>query len=32
MDVMRRIEAMGTKVELRIVENDRPIAFASVDK
>lgn len=32
MEAMRRLEAMGTKVELRIVPNDRPIAFTSVDK
>jgi D-glucosaminate-specific PTS system IIB component len=31
-DAMRQLEQMGTKVELRIVENDRPVAFASVDK
>ena len=30
LDAMRRLEAMGTRVELRIVENDRPIMFASV--
>jgi PTS system mannose-specific IIB component len=29
---MRTIESMGTTVELRIVENDRPVAFKSVDK
>lgn len=29
---MRRLEELGTKVELRIVENDRPVAFASVAK
>ncbi len=27
---MRRLEEMGTRVELRIVENDRPVQFASV--
>ncbi|HJW21972.1 MAG TPA: PTS sugar transporter subunit IIB [Candidatus Limnocylindrales bacterium] len=27
---MQRLEAMGTKVELRIVENDRPVMFSSV--
>lgn len=27
---MRRLEEMGTKVELRIVEGDRPVAFSSV--
>ena len=29
---MRTLEAMGTKVELRIVADDRPVAFASVGK
>jgi mannose/fructose/N-acetylgalactosamine-specific phosphotransferase system component IIB len=29
---MRQLESMGTTVELRIVENDRPVAFKSVDK
>lgn len=29
---LRRIESMGTTVEFRIVENDRPVAFASVDR
>jgi len=29
---MRTLESMGTSVELRIVENDRPVAFRSVDK
>lgn len=29
---MRSLEAMGTKVELRIVADDRAVAFASVDK
>ena len=32
LDAMRQLEAMGTRVELRIVEGDRPIAFASMDK
>jgi len=27
---MRRLEEMGTRVELRIVEQDRPVMFASV--
>lgn len=27
---MRRLEEMGTRVELRIVENDRPVMFSSV--
>jgi PTS system mannose-specific IIB component len=30
MEAMRQLEAMGTRVELRIVENDRPVMFASV--
>jgi D-glucosaminate-specific PTS system IIB component len=30
LDAMRRLETMGTRVELRIVENDRPVMFASV--
>ena len=32
MVAMRQLESMGTTVELRIVENDRPVAFKSVDK
>jgi hypothetical protein len=32
MAAMRQLESMGTTVELRIVENDRPVAFKSVDK
>lgn len=31
-DAFRQLESMGTMVELRIVENDRPVAFRSVDK
>src|SRR3990172_8090435 len=31
-DAFRQLESMGTTVELRIVENDRPVAFRSVDK
>lgn len=31
-DAMRRLETLGTSVELRIVENDRPVTFKSVDK
>jgi mannose/fructose/N-acetylgalactosamine-specific phosphotransferase system component IIB len=27
---MQRLEELGTKVELRIVENDRPVMFSSV--
>ena len=30
IEAMRQLEAMGTKVELRIVENDRPVMFSSV--
>lgn len=32
LEAMRQLERMGTQVELRIVENDRPTMFASVDK
>jgi D-glucosaminate PTS system EIIB component len=32
LEAMRKLETMGTSVELRIVENDRPVAFRSVDK
>lgn len=32
LDAMRKLEAMGTSVELRIVESDRPVAFRSADK
>ncbi|MEO6059802.1 MAG: PTS sugar transporter subunit IIB [Candidatus Limnocylindria bacterium] len=32
LEAMRQLERMGTTVELRIVENDRPTMFASVDK
>ncbi len=32
LEAMRQLESMGTMVELRIVENDRPVAFKSVDK
>jgi PTS system mannose-specific IIB component len=32
LEAMRQLERMGTRVELRIVENDRPVMFASVDK
>lgn len=31
-EALRSLESMGTSVELRIVENDRPVAFRSVDK
>ena len=30
IQAMRRLEEMGTTVELRIVENDRPVMFATV--
>lgn len=30
IEAMRRLEEMGTTVELRIVENDRPVMFATV--
>jgi PTS system mannose-specific IIB component len=30
VQAMRRLEEMGTRVELRIVENDRPVMFASL--
>jgi mannose/fructose/N-acetylgalactosamine-specific phosphotransferase system component IIB len=30
IEAMRRLEEMGTTVELRIVESDRPVMFASV--
>ena len=32
LDAMRRLETLGTRVELRIVEQDRPTWFTSVDK
>jgi PTS system mannose-specific IIB component len=32
MEAMRKLESMGTRVELRITENERPVAFTSVDK
>jgi PTS system mannose-specific IIB component len=32
LTAMRTIESMGTTVELRIVQSDRPVAFRSVDK
>jgi mannose/fructose/N-acetylgalactosamine-specific phosphotransferase system component IIB len=32
LEAMRQLERLGTQVELRIVENDRPVMFASVDK
>jgi mannose/fructose/N-acetylgalactosamine-specific phosphotransferase system component IIB len=31
LTAMRALEAMGTKVEFRIVPDDRPVTFASVD-
>jgi PTS system mannose-specific IIB component len=30
LEAMRRLEELGTRVELRIVESDRPVMFASV--
>jgi mannose/fructose/N-acetylgalactosamine-specific phosphotransferase system component IIB len=32
MEAMRELERMGTRVEMRIVADDRPVAFSSVDK
>ena len=32
LEAMRKLEDMGTSVELRIVESDRPVAFRSADK
>ena len=32
LDAMRKLESLGTTVELRIVKDDRPVAFKSVDK
>lgn len=32
LDAMRELERMGTRVELRIVEGDKPVQFASVAK
>ncbi len=32
LEAMRRLEQMGTRVELRIVADDKPVAFASVDR
>lgn len=32
LEAMRKLEQMGTSVELRIVEGDRPVAFRSADK
>jgi D-glucosaminate-specific PTS system IIB component len=32
LKAMRALEAMGTRVELRIVADDRPVPFSSVDK
>jgi mannose/fructose/N-acetylgalactosamine-specific phosphotransferase system component IIB len=31
LEAMRQLEAMGTRVELRIVESDRPVMFSSVN-
>jgi PTS system mannose-specific IIB component len=32
LEAMRELERMGTRVEMRIVADDRPVAFGSVDK
>ncbi|MEO8246496.1 MAG: PTS sugar transporter subunit IIB [Chloroflexota bacterium] len=32
LEAMRRLEQMGTRVELRIVADDKPVAFSSVDR
>ena len=32
LEAMRKLEALGTSVELRIVASDRPVAFRSLDK
>jgi D-glucosaminate-specific PTS system IIB component len=32
MEAMRALEAMGTKVEFRIVPDERPVPFSSLDK
>lgn len=32
LEAMRELERMGTRVEMRIVSDDRPVAFSSVDK
>lgn len=32
LDAMRALERMGTRVELRIVADDRPAQFSSIDK
>ena len=32
LEAMRELERMGTRVEMRIVADDRPVAFSSVDK
>lgn len=31
LEAMRRLEQLGTRVELRIVAGDKPVAFSSVD-
>jgi D-glucosaminate PTS system EIIB component len=31
LEAMRQLERAGTRVELRIVESDRPVPFASID-
>jgi PTS system mannose-specific IIB component len=32
MEAMRALEAMGTKVEFRIVPDERSVTFSSLDK
>jgi mannose/fructose/N-acetylgalactosamine-specific phosphotransferase system component IIB len=32
LQAMRDLEALGTRVEMRIVADDRPVPFSSVDK
>jgi PTS system mannose-specific IIB component len=32
LEAMRELERQGTRVEMRIVADDRPVAFSSVDK
>ena len=31
LEAMRQLEALGTRVELRIVPDDRPVSFRSID-
>lgn len=32
LEALRRLEQMGTRVELRIVANDKAVPFTSVDR